>query len=44
MNLKLTGNGIAHKIYHLTDMEKALGIGNLEEFMFPANSSLKTFI
>ena len=33
VNIKVTSNGEIHQIFHTTDIEKLLGIENLEDFI-----------
>ena len=33
VNIKLTENGIVHKIFHVTDIENLLETDNLEEYI-----------
>ena len=33
LHIKLVGNGPIHKIFHPTDIEKVLGVDNLDEYL-----------
>ena len=33
LHLKLMENGLIHKIFHPTDIEKVLGVDNLDEYI-----------